>query len=998
MRHRWSQLLYDMRARAGFLLRSPAGASGVQYAIILGAIVVFAIGGLVAFGANVTGMLERTGRQVDGTENPLSFFVDENAAPKPTASLALSPALVSFGESATVTWSSTHASTAALSYTLADTCERRSTLGAGPHDLGWSTTSGSGSVGWAPDLVGCTFTVTFTATGSGGQAQTAKTTSFEAVDSTPETLVFADHQGAEPGALVESPQTVVTGINAETTVSVSDPDAGVALGGSTNFASSQVVAPGGTVKLRATAPSSFAAERIVAYSAGTMTGSWRIETRARDTVPALIAFANQTAVPSGSTVTSEERAAAGFDGPITIGADNALVSVDGGAFVTTAALQTGQSIALQLVAPAYGATTEVDLKSLTAPDGSVQSVAFGSWSVTAAEQDVTPDDFLIANVTDAERSTVIPSSPILVTGFDGSIPIAATNGAAVSVEGGAFLASTTISANQSFVVHNTSSANWLTDATTTVSVGSVEKLWTVRSRAQDTQPAAYAFQTAPPQNPGFSVDRATTQPLAGFDGPLTVTASNGAQISKNGADFFATGGLTVNPGDSLWVRLTASTDDDDTPGTTQTNVAVGGASAIFGVTTKDSIPSGLAFTPLPQQNPGATVTSNVAALTNFNGPLTLTVSSAASSAKFRINGDAGGLWTNATAGGVTAQINAGDRLELQLTVAAGNSTITTSVARLSGAAPTLASWSVTGVSKLVYATPTTGTSFVVPAGVTSITVKGWGGGGGGATNSRIETAYKGEGGNGGGGGYATATIPVTPGETLTIKVGGAGAFGQSNHPTNGGRGGGGGGYTGLFRGATPLLIAGGGGGGGTGYAHVWGGDGGAGGGTVGLNAPDIDGATWGASGYGIARGGKGGTQSAGGAAGTPAGYTIATAGSSLTGGRGGYATSATGGAGGTNGGGIGGYGTLAGGGGGAGGGYFGGGGGSITTGSAHAAGGGGGSSFGGSTTAGSGQNVGNAGDADYQGNAGRGGTGVANVPNSGMQPTSGNPGLLVIRY
>jgi uncharacterized protein YjdB len=56
--------------------------------------------------------------------------------------------------------------------------------------------------------------------------------------------------------------------------------------------------------------------------------------------------------------------------------------------------------------------------------------------------------------------------------------------------------------------------------------------------------------------------------------------------------------------------------------------------------------------------------------------------------------------------------------------------------------------------------------FVIPAGVTSITVEAWGGGGKGSTRSTT-----GSGGGGGGGGYSRSLIPVSPGQTYTYVVG-----------------------------------------------------------------------------------------------------------------------------------------------------------------------------------------------------------------------------------
>ncbi|MEM7827971.1 MAG: hypothetical protein QW561_01380, partial [Candidatus Aenigmatarchaeota archaeon] len=300
--------------------------------------------------------------------------------------------------------------------------------------------------------------------------------------------------------------------------------------------------------------------------------------------------------------------------------------------------------------------------------------------------------------------------------------------------------------------------------------------------------------------------------------------------------------------------------------------------------------------------------------------------------------------------------------------------------------------SAQGITKIVYSSPTTGVNWTVPDTVTEIIIKAWGagGGGGGSSNDRW-------GGAGGGGGYATAQISVTPGENLTVRVGGGGAGGQIFtgliYPA--GQGGGGGGYSGVFRNTVPLVIAAGGGGGGgangdTGStARANGTAGGAGGGLSGINGTSNGGTI----------GGGGGTQTAGGAGGA----TNGSAGSSLNGGNGGSQAGAWGSAA-INGGGRGGNptGSLTQrrpGGGGGGGGYYGGGGGGFATNRYEGgAGGGGGSSYltgtNTLTVAGSGTNPGNTTDEDYGDNAGRGGSGGT----PGQNGTAGNPGRVVIIY
>ncbi|MEQ9289314.1 MAG: T9SS type A sorting domain-containing protein [Cyclobacteriaceae bacterium] len=279
-------------------------------------------------------------------------------------------------------------------------------------------------------------------------------------------------------------------------------------------------------------------------------------------------------------------------------------------------------------------------------------------------------------------------------------------------------------------------------------------------------------------------------------------------------------------------------------------------------------------------------------------------------------------------------------------------------------------------------------TFVVPAGVTEITVKAWGAGGGGGAGGD-----DGPGGDGGGGGFAEATISVTPGESLNIAVGGGG--GNGDFSDNSGDGGGGGGYSGVDRGGTFLIIApgGGGGGGGDNSSDTSGGDGGAGGGTNGL----------GGTASSDANGGNGGTSGSGGSGGSGGenNGSAGSLGSGGAGGDGGGGGNGTGDAnnGGTNNGGDGGdrasdYG--AGGGGGAG--YYGGGGGSSANGGdAGGGGGGGGSGFvtGSSTTltAGSGTTPGNNGDSDRAG-SGDGGSGGG----TDSDGSDGDDGILLITY
>ena len=106
-------------------------------------------------------------------------------------------------------------------------------------------------------------------------------------------------------------------------------------------------------------------------------------------------------------------------------------------------------------------------------------------------------------------------------------------------------------------------------------------------------------------------------------------------------------------------------------------------------------------------------------------------------------------------------------------------------------------------------------SFVVPAGVTSLTASVYGAGGGAGSIYFCGDGWVGGGGSSGGY-YTNQTIAVTPGETLTVVCGAGGAGGYVGGACQSGQNGTAGGSSYVARGGTNLVIATGGGGGGVG--------------------------------------------------------------------------------------------------------------------------------------------------------------------------------------
>ena len=270
-----------------------------------------------------------------------------------------------------------------------------------------------------------------------------------------------------------------------------------------------------------------------------------------------------------------------------------------------------------------------------------------------------------------------------------------------------------------------------------------------------------------------------------------------------------------------------------------------------------------------------------------------------------------------------------------VTVTTTRSTIRKRLFAGATAATLLGSAAVVAIAPAAHAAECVGTTFTedceltVPVGMTELVFTATGASGGGAGNN-----------SGGNGALVTATLPVTAGDVLQIRIGGpggaaadgtggpggvngGGAGANGDCSTRGGSGGGGG-YTAVFGpdGTTPLVIAGGGSGANTSRLGVAAGQNADGTGTDGVRDPGTQTDVLGA-------GGGGGTLSAGGAGGEKANNATGssgTAGSSLLGGDGGGSADSCAGSGG-------------------GGGYFGGGGGGASHDDWAAGTGGSGSSF-----------------------------------------------------
>ncbi|HRN28645.1 MAG TPA: hypothetical protein PK890_02920 [Terrimesophilobacter sp.] len=189
-----------------------------------------------------------------------------------------------------------------------------------------------------------------------------------------------------------------------------------------------------------------------------------------------------------------------------------------------------------------------------------------------------------------------------------------------------------------------------------------------------TKPKAFSFTDITAAEPGAIITSATVT-IDGITGPAPAKVTTGGTLIING---LAKGtSTTVLNGSKLAVRVTAS----NTYGATvSVTVDVGGQKATFKVTTRaaHTTPGELTFPPITDAEPGATVTSNAAIVSEIEVPTTITVT-----------GDGNPtLLINDTPSGTSATVEAGDQVKVQLTASDDFGTETVATITLEGVAPT----------------------------------------------------------------------------------------------------------------------------------------------------------------------------------------------------------------------------------------------------------------------------------------------------------------------
>ncbi|WP_125182708.1 hypothetical protein [Minwuia thermotolerans] len=185
------------------------------------------------------------------------------------------------------------------------------------------------------------------------------------------------------------------------------------------------------------------------------------------------------------------------------------------------------------------------------------------------------------DVSDAEPGDVYTTGQAQLSGFFGERTVSVTNGAIILVNGSAQGSTATIESGDYVQLRMTASNNFGTSKTTTMTMSSLVTSWTVTTRDQDVTPDPFSFNDLTDQALDATVSSDPVTP-SGYDGPLAVSVSGQGSpaLSVNGGAWGAS--ATIDPGDSVRLRLTTSSDTGVAHSAT---VNLGAGSDVWSVTT-----------------------------------------------------------------------------------------------------------------------------------------------------------------------------------------------------------------------------------------------------------------------------------------------------------------------------------------------------------------------------------------------------------------------------
>ncbi|VUD41549.1 hypothetical protein TDB9533_00512 [Thalassocella blandensis] len=226
---------------------------------------------------------------------------------------------------------------------------------------------------------------------------------------------------------------------------------------------------------------------------------------------------------------------------------------------------------------------------------------------------------------DQALSTVVASNASTVTRIGNSAPVAIQNGE-YSIDGGDFVSSAgTISEGQSIVVRGTSSAEFETSVTVTLTIKETSKTFVIITAAQDVTPEEFSFtaQTGAELSTEYFSNTVT---VTGITGDVDISVENGTYQINEAAATSEPG--SISNGADLIVAGMSSSEFETT---TTVTLTIGATSKAFDITTAamDTTPEDFAFAVQTNATLETAYTSNLVTITGINAAAAISISGSA---------------------------------------------------------------------------------------------------------------------------------------------------------------------------------------------------------------------------------------------------------------------------------------------------------------------------------------------------------------------------------
>jgi hypothetical protein len=314
-------------------------------------------------------------------------------------------------------------------------------------------------------------------------------------------------------------------------------DGQISIGGGT-WTTSGNLTTGQTIAARITSSSIFSDTKsvdIACDACGGRVGRWTVTTGTMS-IPAFASVTNASVntVYTSNIVTVTGTAASA---PLTVGGTGTQISINGGAWVTSGTISPGQTLQVRFTSSASAGTT------------AYAYVYYGQFSTSFAVTTGSPT-FTLTNITGANLSTVTTSATVTSAGVNScAVSISGSGTPQLSIGGGAWTTSGTLTAGQTIAVRLTSSSMTNTTLSATISCGS-SQTWSVST-------GELIIPKIPDVTNALANNVATSSSVTAsgtISATISISGSGSPQISIGGGVWTTSG--TISPGQTLQLRLT----------------------------------------------------------------------------------------------------------------------------------------------------------------------------------------------------------------------------------------------------------------------------------------------------------------------------------------------------------------------------------------------------------------------------------------------------------